>query len=141
MSRSARITPTETKKARNSFFYSDLKTNFNVHPLTKELARAVDEEAVRNAVRNRILTNFGEIPYQPLFGSNIMATLFEQNTPETFLMLNTLIEQSLADEPRIQLQNVSIEEYSTNDVRITINYYIKNIQTSASLGLTLKRVR
>ena len=49
-------------------YYSDLNITFNKHPVTGKLSVLKDADAVKRALRNLILTNTYERPYQPLKG-------------------------------------------------------------------------
>ena len=51
--------------------YSDLDLNFTIHPVRKDINRWTDEQAVIHSVRNLLVTNHYERPFQPEIGSNI----------------------------------------------------------------------
>ena len=55
--------------------YSDLDLNFTIHPVKKDINRNLGERAVINSVKNLILTNHYERPFQPNIGSNIRKLL------------------------------------------------------------------
>ena len=61
--------------------YSDLDLNFTIHPVKKDINRNLGERAVINSVKNLILTNHYERPFQPNIGSNIRRLLFENLEP------------------------------------------------------------
>ncbi len=50
--------------------YSDLDLKLTLHPFRKDIVPLKDSEAVKNAVKNLILTNFFERPFQPSVGAN-----------------------------------------------------------------------
>ena len=57
--------------------FKDLDLSFNIHPVKKDINKHVDEQAVINSLKNIILTNHYEKPFNPDYGSNIRALLFE----------------------------------------------------------------
>ena len=79
--------------------FRDLDLNFAIHPITKDVNIYKAEYAVINSVKNLILTNHFEKPFQPEVGSNIRRLLFEnvdsimaaqieREIEETILILN-----------------------------------------------------
>ena len=104
--------------ARNTRIYSDLDFNFTAHPVTKDLVRRYDEDAVKTALKNLILTRNFERPFHSEIGSPIRALLFEPATP----MLGVMLKQAIIDvinnfEPRVNLidvyTNVRSEEHTS----------------------------
>ena len=72
--------------------FSDVNVTFTPHPVTGKLPVLKNADAVKRAVRNLILTNFGERPYDPLYGGNVRALLFE-NTDDP--LLDTIIQSRI----------------------------------------------
>ena len=62
---------------RNEVVYKDLGLSFIPHPVTKNVGVLKNENAVKRAVRNLILTNKGEQVFDELYGGHITALLFE----------------------------------------------------------------
>jgi len=67
---------------QNKIIYSDILSNFNIHPIKKDLVRLTNEEAVKKSIINLIFTNKGERPFQPFIGSSIRQYLFELMSPQ-----------------------------------------------------------
>ena len=63
--------------------YADLDLTFNKLPGSKDVAMRYDDQSVISSVRNLLLTNFYERPFQPLVGSNMNGLLFEPVTDIT----------------------------------------------------------
>lgn len=128
---------------RNTRTYTDLDFNFAVHPRTKDVSTRVDEQAIKQSLRNLILTRNYERPFRSYIGSQVNALLFEPISP----ILTSMIERAISDvinnfEPRVDLLKVSVQ-YSpqNNDVYITISFKIKNTLTPLSINLILERTR
>ena len=57
--------------------FSDLDLNFTIHPVKKDINKNLGALAVINSIKNLILTNNYERPFQPEIGSNVRRLLFE----------------------------------------------------------------
>ena len=57
--------------------FRDLDLSFNIHPVRKDVNVHKSERAVINSIKNLVLTNHYERPFQPELGSNIRRLLFE----------------------------------------------------------------
>ena len=57
--------------------FKDLDLNFTIHPIRKDINTHKNEYAIINSVKNLVLTNHYERPFQPEIGSNIRRLLFE----------------------------------------------------------------
>ena len=57
--------------------FSDLNLQMIPHPQKRDIIPLKDNAAVKNAVRNLLLTNFFERPFQPTVGANLRGLLFE----------------------------------------------------------------
>ena len=122
--------------------YSDFFTSFQAHPDTKQLLVKTDERAISQSIRNLILTNRGERPFEKDIGSNIRALLFENFTEFTEDLIEDYIRETLTREPRAQINNIVVkinEQYGS--VQITIEYLYAESATPAVVRLTISRVR
>jgi phage baseplate assembly protein W len=128
---------------RNTRIYSDLDFNFTAHPVTKDVTRKYDENAVKTALRNLILTKNYERPFHSEIGSPISALLFEPASP----MLNVTLKRAIIDvvnnfEPRVVLTDVQVNSSpDTNSIYVSIYFKLKNTERPLTLELTLERTR
>ena len=140
MARADKIT--QIDKIRETF--SDFLTNFDKSPMTDDLGRITNEIAIKTRVKNLVMTNLGERPFNSSIGSNVMKSLFEPYTPFTEDDIKESILHTLKfNEPSIEIINVNvIGDPDQNTVRINIVFYvINNPGYSISTDLILKRVR
>lgn len=123
--------------------YSDFDTDFNVHPVTGKLSVLKDAEAVKQAVKNLILTKKLERPYEPFYGSNVVGALFEPIDALTGSMLEKDIEIAIRNfEPRASLISVAVlPDEDNNSVTLKILFSIRNIKDPQRLELNLERIR
>lgn len=129
--------------ARNTRTFSDLDLSFAMHPGTHDVVRKYDEEAIKAAVKNLVLTQNYERPFHSEIGSPIRGLLFEPATP----MLSVLLERAITDtinafEPRVQLIKVSCTvSPDNNEVYASIIFKIVNTTRPVTVDLVLTRTR
>jgi phage baseplate assembly protein W len=129
--------------ARNTRTFTDLDFNFLLHPKTADVSTRSDEEAIKQSVRNLVMTRNFERPFRSEVGCQATALLFEPISP----MTGTLIEKSISDvinnyEPRVVLLDVTAKfSPENNSVYATITFKIKNTETPVSVNLILERTR
>lgn len=123
--------------------YSDINTNFDLHPISNDVSRQVNENAVVRAIKNLILTDFYERPFKPSIGCNIRKLLFENFTPVTQSLIQTTISETLnAYEPRANIISVDVTSYEDlNSVTVTITFSLINREDPITIDLFLDRIR
>jgi phage baseplate assembly protein W len=129
--------------ARNTRLFSDLDLNFTAHPVTKDIARRFDENAIKSSLKNLILTSNYERPFHSEIGSQVRALLFEPATPMTRALLERSIEDLVTNfEPRVQLIGVQANVSEDNNaVYINVEFKIVNTERPLTLELVLERTR
>lgn len=122
--------------------YTDLDLDFTANQRTG-VAKKNDLNAVKQAMKILILTNFYERPFYPKKGGNIRGLLFDNMTP---LLANT-IQQTIINlvnsyEPRAILESVTVTpNYDNNAYEISIEFYAVNINKPDRLSVELVRLR
>ena len=123
--------------------YSDFANSFAKHPITNELVTVKNEDSVRQAFKNLIMTNIGERPFSPFFGSNVNRTLFENFGP--FVKEDIIRHIKIAArqfEGRIEVLGVDVvDQPDKNGMKVNIVFSIINTPEPVSLSIFLKRVR
>lgn len=135
----ARITPV-TKKQE---LYADFLMNLDENPVSFDLARKTNEESVKQAIKNLLLTDKGERPYQPNLGCNIRQLLFDTITPDTIIVMRELIQETLdAYETRATIIGVDVtSSIDDNAVNIAVVFSVINSSEPVTLVTSLTRVR
>jgi phage baseplate assembly protein W len=128
---------------RNEVVYRDLGLSFISHPVTKNVAVLKNEDAIKRAIRNLILTNQGEQVFNELYGGNITALLFENFTPITELDIKSNITDTIKTyEPRATVQGVEVEPFeNSNAIKINIVFSINDNPELSQLTFTVERIR
>ena len=129
--------------ARNTRLFSDIDLNFTKHPVTRDIARRYDENAIKASVKNLLLTRNFERPFHSEIGSPIRALMFELPGP----MFDVMLQRAIIDvinnfEPRIEIIDVRVNDASDlNAVYVTLEFKIVNTERPITLDLALERTR
>lgn len=128
---------------RQPVVYSDFVTNMEVHPVKQDVFRYINENAVKTSIRNLLLTTPGERFFQPTFGGNLRALLFEPFTPTTAAAARDLIKTGIENfEPRARLIDVRVDlDADRNALEVYIVFGVINNEEPVALQLTLDRIR
>jgi len=123
--------------------YSDIDFTFTRKPVTNDVALSFDELAVIRSVRNLLLTNHFERPFNPDLGSNINALLFEPISPISGSALEAEIQSVIENyEPRAKLKSVVVSAKPDNNAYdVTLTFYIENATLPTTVTLLLERNR
>lgn len=123
--------------------YSDLDLSLTLHPIFHDITPLTDIDAVTGSVRNLVLTNFDERPFQPYLGSNLRGLLFEPADKITIICLRDSIHGILAKyEPRIDSVAVNIADDSDrNRYHVTLSFRVIIPNQTVDMTLYLLRIR
>jgi phage baseplate assembly protein W len=132
-----------TPRTQAQEFYSDFSKNLDQIPGRKDLSRLLNENSIKESIKNIVLTNKGERLFQPNFGCDINASLFENIDNNTVLILRDNIKRAIRTfEPRCDLKNVEIiADLDTNNLQATVVFSVINTSNTTSLTLDLVRER
>lgn len=128
---------------RNTRTYTDIDFNFLVHPRTGDINIRYDEDAVKQSIRNLILTRNFERPFRSYLGSQISALLFEPMNPMTTVLMQRVIEDVVNNfEPRAILLQTDVSfDADHNAVVVVITFKIRNTEQPVSINIILERTR
>ena len=131
-----------TTKAINRI-YSDIDINFLAHPNTGDVSKKYDVDAVKQALKTLVLTNFYERPFQPKFGSPVYGMLFENIDLPAANSLKLRLELLISQyEPRVRAQEVTVVPlYDENSFRVSIYFYVVGVRDPVTFSTILKRTR
>ena len=113
-----------------SISFRDFSLTFEKNAVTNDILALKNEAAIKESVKNIVLYNFYEKPFNPFFGGNIIGLLFENSTPSMELEIKNRIEQSIeTQEPRVTAVTVDVDfEEDQNDLQVEITYLILGIK-------------
>jgi len=121
--------------------YKDVSFTF-IHPATGDVLPATDLDAIKNSVKNIVLTPTGTRPFFPEFGTGVSGLLFETAGSLTSAAIKDEIVAGIRRfEPRISSLKVQIaDNHERNAYRITILFTTTYSQTAEFIFL-LNRTR
>ena len=123
--------------------YSDLNLEFIQHPDRLDIIPLKDIDAVKQSVKNLVLTNFYERPFHPEIGGNVSSKLFEQADAITGIAIKREILQVLKDwEPRVNGVKVEVfDNIDANELIVNIIYNVIYLQMTGEVTFNLQRLR
>ena len=130
--------------SRSVRLYKDIALSFERNSATKDVIVKKDIDAVKQSVKNLILTNHYEWPLHPEIGSGISQLLFEPLDPITANSLSRVIGEVITNfEPRAQIVSVDAQpNLDSNSYEVTIDFRVINIPGElVSLTTMLERSR
>ena len=123
--------------------FKDLDLNFNIHPIRKDISKSIGPMAVVNSIKNLILTNHYERPFQPDVGSNVRRLLFENLDNITATTIKDEIERTIVNyEPRATVKTINVTaDYDKNGFKVYLEFFIVNQTAPIVINFLLERIR
>lgn len=123
--------------------YRDLSMMFQAHPVSHDLVSKVDAAAVKQSIRNLVLTMNYERKFHPEKGCQMYGLLFE-NVDMISLQIakQSIINVITQYEPRANLIDVTFEDLSTiNTINVTIYFSVLNNNAVEEVSVFVNRIR
>lgn len=96
-----------------------------------------DTEAIKNSIKNILLTPVGTMPGKPDFGSRLLEIPFSQNDLSTKILVARVVYEALVRwEPRIFFTGLDIKQCD-NRMNIKIGYRFRDSTLSGSVALDI----
>ena len=128
------------KSVSRSRSFTDLAIGMARNANTKDVAVVKNDNAIKQAVRNLIMTTPGEKPFQPLVGSNISQLLFEPLDDFTEDAIRQEIINTINRfEPRVRLETVEVIGNFSRNFDVSVEYRIVGIPIVETIEFVLQR--
>lgn len=123
--------------------HRDLDLKLGIHPIRKDLNVLKDDNAIKNAIKNLLVTNANERPFQPFLGANLRSLLFEPADALTKIALReNILEVIKNHEPRVEVLDIDIKDLADqNAYRILVKMRIKEFDNNDTVEIVLRRLR
>ena len=133
-----KIGGSELKTSRS---FKDFSVNFARNPFTDDLSVVNNDNSIKQAVKNIILTSPGEKPFQPLVGSSVNRLLFEPLDAFTADAIAEEIRTTINQyEPRVALTRVDVTPiYENNKLNVSLEYRIVGLPIVETIEFVLQR--
>jgi len=126
------------KKSRS---FSDILISMQRNPFTDDTSVVKNDNAIKQAVKNLILTQPGEKPFQPLVGSKVYNLLFEPLDAFTADSIKDEIINTINQyEPRVKLTEVVVTPiYEGNKLNVSVEYQVVGLPIVETIEFILQR--
>lgn len=127
----------------NTRVFKDLDISFTPHPVTGDVLLKYDENAIKNSLKNLLLTNHYERPFHSELGCNLRSMMFELPSPGLVALMRDEIANTITNfEPRVVVNDIKVLfSPDNNQVMITVLFKIVNSERPITLQFTLNRTR
>ena len=132
-----------TKRKTPVRIYKDIDMDFTINPVSKDIGRKFDVNAVKQALSNLFYYQRGEKKFDPNFGSGIRGMLFEPVDNVSASIMEKEIEVMISNyEPRVRVDNVIVvASPDTNDYEVRIDFHVIGIREPQVYTTMLERLR
>ena len=126
---------------KRSRSFKDFSVNFARNPFTDDLSVVHNDNSIKQAVKNIILTSPGEKPFQPLVGSSVNRLLFEPLDAFTADAVAEEIRTTINQyEPRVKLTKVNVTPiFEGNKLNVSLEYKIVGLPIVETIEFVLQR--
>jgi phage baseplate assembly protein W len=129
--------------SQTNVVFRDLDLAFSANPITGDVARRYDENAVKQSIKSLILMKPYDAPFHPEISSQVYNLMFELASPITAELIKTSIIQVISKfEPRVAQFAVDVtDDMDNNAYSVTVEFIVKGSDKSTTLNTLLYRSR
>jgi phage baseplate assembly protein W len=126
-----------------SRLYKDLDLSFTKNPVTGDVSKKIDVNAVKQSLNILMQTNFYERPFAPEKGANLRGYLFEPMSNLVANVLQSTIRNMIASyEPRVRIETIFVRpNFDIDTYEIELRFFVIGISSPQTLVAQLKRLR
>ena len=123
--------------------FIDIDLNFGAHPITGDIVKKTDVQAIVASMKNLILTEFYERPFHPEIGSQVNGLLFENVSSITASLISEALINVIENyEPRVRILNITATPDSTgHGYDTSIHFKIIDVSDPIRIEFYLTRTR
>jgi len=122
---------------------SDIDCSFERNRDTNDVYKKTEASAVRQSIKNLLMTNRGSVPFKPVYGGDLESFLFQLDTEiEAYDIEEAVKTQIELFEPRAVLRRVTANiQGDYNAVSLTIVFQVINTPKVVTMELSISRAR
>mgnify|MGYP001051725769 FL=1 len=122
--------------------YKDIDLSFTAKP-SGEIYKKQDAASVKQGVKNVLLTNFAEKPFNPRFGANLRSKLFDLADADAEYDIERQILAAVETyETRAKILNVrAVVQPDNNEIEVTVTFIVVSTSEEVTFTTTLARLR
>ena len=121
--------------------FRDFSLTFEKNAVTNDILTLQNEAAIKASVKNIILYNFYEKPFDPAFGGNVIGLLFENYTPNDAQKIKRRLKKAINTyEPRVAVYEIKTKwTEDRNQLDVSVAYVIMGLPpTFDSIDIAFK---
>lgn len=131
-----------TERLKLSRIYRDLDLAFSQSAVSGDVSKKYDVNAVKQSLRNILLTNYYERPFKPDFGTPIGGLLFEPADELTLIAVEKSVEQAVVRyEPRVKVDLITATFENEHTLKIQVFFHVIGIEEPQDLTQLIKKLR
>ena len=122
--------------------YEDIDLSFNKKP-AGDIYKKRDAAAVKQSIKNLLLTDHHEKPFLPFYGGNLRAMLFELADIDAESEIeDNIISAVESYEPRVEIQSIDVNVLpDQNDMRVSVVFKVISTEEIVTFTTNLSRLR
>lgn len=126
-----------------SRLYKDLDLSFTKNPVTGDVSKKIDVNAVKQSLNILMQTNFYERPFAPEKGANLRGYLFEPMSNLVANVLQSTVRNMISSyEPRVRIETIFVRpNFDMDSYEIELRFFVVGISSPQTLVAQLKRLR
>jgi phage baseplate assembly protein W len=134
---------TSTVKSARNKEHVDIDLNFTPKATSGDIFKKTQLSAVKQSIKNLLMTNRLEKPFVANFGANITGMLFELADGESdYFLKKDIVSTIQIFEPRVQVLNLDVKvDPDYNRLGVKLEFKIRNTNEVAEFSTTLRRLR
>ena len=123
--------------------YKDIDLKFRAHPVTGNLVTLSDVDAIKQSIKNIIMTNIYEKLFNKDFHTNLTYSLFENIDSADLTILRNRIKSIISNyEKRAEIIDVIVSDgLDNNSIGFKIIFFAQNSLIENELDIILERTR
>ncbi len=121
--------------------FVDIDLSLNKHPVTNDVSKKTNENAIISSIKNLVLTKIYGRPFHPELSSQVHSILFEPLTSSSLETLKKTIYYVITNfEPRVEVLLIDANpSYDESTINITLVFRIIGIEDTITTQFFLKR--
>lgn len=130
--------PITTQRSRS---YSDIDLTF-AKKGSGDVFKKTDAAAVKQSVKNLLMTNHGEKPFDHSFGGDLHRFLFELEDVDTFEVEDIIMNALARYEPRAIFRGVDVNPNpDRNAISVLVKFQVINVPEILEINVNITRLR
>jgi len=121
---------------------SDVDCSFEKKP-SGDVYKKTETAAVRQSVKNLLMTNHSSVPFRPLLGANLGDLLFSLSTDLDAEDIRIAVRETLRDhEPRVKVKKVKVNiQPDYNSASISVTFEVISTSVIDTVNVNIARIR